>query len=99
MKGQLCVFYADNKQVGGGLSWEITFDLIDTLGGKRPMNWEIKANTFWFNSNIKKVLACFFWIVTKKLILAYKDNLLIENVGFELNKKHKQPLYLSKEVL
>jgi len=97
MRGQIGVFYNDNKQVGGCLSWEITFKLNDYIDNKkRVADWKATAITYWFQERVQKVMAYFFWVVKGKLVLAYKGELYIETI-YEIGKKQTGLLEMIKE--
>lgn len=97
MRGQIGVFYLDNKQVGGCLNWEITFKLDDYIDcKKRITDWKTTATTYWFKERVRKVMAYFFWVRNGKLILAYKGELYIETI-YETGKKQTGLLEMTKE--
>lgn len=97
MRGQIGVFYQDNKQVGGSLKWEISFNLIDGIDNtKRVTDWKATAITYWFRERVRKVMAYFFWVINGKLVLAYKGELYIETI-YEIGNKQTGLLEMVKE--
>lgn len=98
MRGQIGVFYLDNKQVGGCLKWEISFNLIDGIDNtKRVSDWKATAITYWFRERVRKVMAYFFWVINGKLVLAYKGELYIETIC-EIGNKQTGLLEMVKEM-
>ncbi len=98
MRGQIGVFYFNNKQVGGCLKWEIIFNLIDGIDNtKRITDWKATAITYWFKERVRKVMAYFFWVINGKLVLAYKGELYIETI-YETGNKQIGLLEMVKEI-
>lgn len=46
MKGDIGVFYQNNKQIGGCLNWEISIEIIEGIDNtKKGINWKARFNS------------------------------------------------------
>ena len=80
MRGQLGVFYKDNKQIGGCFDWDISFKILDGFNNQKQLiDWRATTNKFWFYEHCEEIKAYFFWVVKGKLILAHENILIVEN--------------------
>ena len=78
MRGELGVFYVDDKKVGGCLGWEMHIEISDGIdNAKRITSWITTTQKYWFTKKSRQVLACFFWIHDGRAVLAYKGLLTI----------------------
>lgn len=98
MRGQVGVFYNSNKQIGGCLNWEITFELNDYIDNKkRVSDWKATAKTYWLTERVHKIKAYFFWIVGGRLVLAYKGELRIDSI-IEIGGKQTGIIEMTREL-
>lgn len=99
MTGEMCVFLdADGKQVGGGLHWQISMEIISGLGNESTVtNWQASVSKYWFLSKHATAEALFYWVKENTFILATRVHIEFEGVQDELGKIINKKLTMVKK--
>ena len=95
--GQIGLFWAGNKQIGGCHNWNIDFEIHEKHVSKNISDWRILAEHFWFYElHHPYFTASLCWVSKGELLLAQKVEVLMPQIECEAGKYYKQLLELRK---